>query len=256
MKKKKKAVSFVQKSTTWETPSPTIDTTSDLQKPVEKEEVKIESVDPFELAKAETTSEESQPAKEKSESKRHEDQEKLDQLMTEAKRLVDRDPASHERKLVEWLSLAPQDMGFLSMLTDHYFQTGEHKKALSLLKRILDQDKDNHKALRQMWEIYLAQWDVQTAEIMIEKAVKRSKDNPKYLYSLVDIKYNTNSIDDAIFLVEKILKLRPSNVEYLTAAAMLYEAHWDKVKAKKYFFEILQHDPENRVAKKKLIQYK
>jgi tetratricopeptide (TPR) repeat protein len=141
------------------------------------------------------------------------------------------------------------------MLTDHYFQADEHKKALSLLKRILEQQKDNHKALRQMGEIYLKQGDIQTAEIMIEKAVKKSSDNPKYLYSLVDIKYNTDNMEDAIYLVERILKLRPTNVEYLTAAAMLYEKQGDKINAKKRYFEVLQYDPENRVAKKKLVQY-
>jgi Tfp pilus assembly protein PilF len=52
--------------------------------------------------------------------------------------------------------------------------------------------------------------------------------------------------------MEKILKLRPTNVEYLVATAMLYEQKWEIERAKRYYAIIMEYDPDNRTAKRKL----
>jgi tetratricopeptide (TPR) repeat protein len=180
-------------------------------------------------------------------------QDKLDKLRAEALRAKEKGQIDlYEKKLVEWLALEPQYPSFLWLLADHYFHTGKNKKALTLLKRLLDQDKTNHRAMRQMGEIYLTHGDMKTAEIMIEQAVKHQNSNPKYLYSLVDIKYNTDKLEDAIYLMDKILKLRPTNIEYLIATAMLYEKKGDADRARRYYATILEYSPENSIAKAKI----
>lgn len=180
-------------------------------------------------------------------------QDHLNKLRTEALRAKEKGQIDiYEKKLIEWLSLEPQYPEFLKLLADHYFHTNHYKKALSLLKRLLDGDKKNHRAMRQMGEIYLSHGDVKTAEIMIEQAVKYQQNNPKYLYSLVDIKYNTGQVDDAIYLMERILKLRPTNIEYLIATAMLYEQNEDRDRARRYYATILEYDPDNHTAQHKL----
>ncbi|USN56931.1 MAG: tetratricopeptide repeat protein [Candidatus Peribacteria bacterium] len=180
-------------------------------------------------------------------------QDDLDKLRTEALRAKEKGQIDiYEKKLIEGLSLEPEYPEFLTLLADHYFHTNHYKRALSLLKRLLDSDKTNHRAMRQMGEIYLSHGDIKTAEIMIEQAVKYQQNNPRYLYSLVDIKYNTDKVDDAIYLMERILKLRPTNVEYLVATAMLYEQKEDFDRARRYYATILEYDPDNHTAKHKL----
>lgn len=205
-----------------------------------------------------TTSEqtkESSPQKEPSASELQDqkNREKMHKIRNEALRSKEKWQIDiYEKKLIEWLALEPKNNDFLTLLADHYFHTNHYKRALTLLKRLLDQDKINHRAMRQMGEIYLSHGDIKTAEIMIEQAIKHQKNNPKYLYSLVDIKYNSDKIDDAIYLMERILRLRPANVEYLIATAMLYEKVQEKKKAIKIYRTILEYDPENHTAKHKL----
>jgi len=61
----------------------------------------------------------------------------------------------YEKKLIEGLALDPDDKDLNRFLADYYFSTGNHKKALSLLKKIVELDPKDHKAIRQIGEIYL-----------------------------------------------------------------------------------------------------
>jgi len=175
-------------------------------------------------------------------------------IINDAKRLKEKDKKLYEKKLNEGLAINPKNNEILAMLADHYFDKQHNKKAMTLLKRLLDQDQKNHRALWQMGEIYIQNGEHKTAELIIEKAIKLQKDNPRYLYSMVDIKYNTDKIQEAIYLMERILKLRPKNVEYLIAIAMLYEQMDDIQAAKRYYFAVSESDPNNPIAKKRLKQ--
>jgi tetratricopeptide (TPR) repeat protein len=46
--------------------------------------------------------------------------------------------------------------------------------------------------------------------------------------------------------------LRPNNVNYLIALAWLYEEIEDYVNAKKYYFQVLECEPTNTQARRKL----
>lgn len=181
-----------------------------------------------------------------------EEERKIEQIKAIAIRIKQRDTKSYEKKLIEWLAEFPQSIELMSLLADYYIEWKNYKKASTILKTIINQDPENHRALRQLAEIYMEEGERQNAQIMLEKAIRLQKDNPKYLYSMVDIQYNSGNIDDALFLMEKILKLRPINSEYLIATAMLYEEKWEIQIAKKYYFEVLEHEPDNRTAKIKL----
>jgi hypothetical protein len=55
--------------------------------------------------------------------------------------------------------------------------------------------------------------------------------------------------------MEKIIKLRPANTNYLLTLAELYEEIQDIASAKKHYFSILEYEPSNERAKKKLKLY-
>ena len=93
-----------------------------------------------------------------------------------------------------------------------------------------------------------------TAELLIDKAVNLKPDSPKYNLSLVEIYYNTDRIMEAISCMEKVIKLRPTNTNYLFTLAKLYEEIWDIANAKKNYYTILEFEPSNEKAKKKLRQ--
>lgn len=52
--------------------------------------------------------------------------------------------------------------------------------------------------------------------------------------------------------MEKIVKLRPTNSNYALTLAELYEETQDKDSAKKYYFKVLEQEPNNEKAKKKI----
>lgn len=159
---------------------------------------------------------------------------------------------SYEKKLIEWLAIDPENMEFNQLLADLYFTIGNHNKALSLLKKIIEIDSQNHVAIWQIGEIYLITWDFETAELLIEKAINIKPANPKYYISLVEVLYNTNRKSEAINMMEKVVRLRPSNANYIYTLWSLYEEIDDFDSAKKYYFRVLEVEPSNEKAKKKL----
>ena len=160
----------------------------------------------------------------------------------------------YEKKIIEWLAIDPSNLELTKMLADYYFVIWSYKKALPLLKKITEWTPDDHKSLWQIWEIYFINWDNWTAELLVDKAVNLKPDSPKYNLSLVEIYYNTGRMVEAISCMEKVIKLRPTNTNYLFTLAMLYEEIWDIANAKKNYFTILEFEPSNDKAKKKLRQ--
>ena len=158
----------------------------------------------------------------------------------------------YEKKLIEWLALEPRDKDLNKLLADYYFSVDNHKKALSLLKKIVEIDPKDHKAIWQIGEIYLSSWDFETSELLIEKAIAINPANPKYYVSMVELYYNTERKPEAIQKLEQVVRLRPTNAWYLLTLADLYLEVDDLDNAKKYYFRVLEHEPSNEKAKKKL----
>jgi tetratricopeptide (TPR) repeat protein len=69
---------------------------------------------------------------------------------------------------------------------------------------------------------------------------------------MTDIMYNMDEIEQSIEYMKKAIKLRPTNTNYLTALATLYEEILDIETAKKYYFKVIEIDPINNIAKKRL----
>ena len=61
----------------------------------------------------------------------------------------------YEKKIIEGLAIDPNDKDLNKLLADLYFTMGNHKKALPILKKIVEMDPKDHKAIRQIGEIYL-----------------------------------------------------------------------------------------------------
>ena len=158
----------------------------------------------------------------------------------------------YEKKLIEWLAIDPQSIDITRALADYYFASGQSKKALPLLKRVVDYHPDDHKSLRQIAEMYLDAGDFETAEVLVNKACNLDHDNPKYATTMVEIYYNTGRIEDAIALMEQVVKRRPSHIGYREALAKLYEEVQDKELANHCYYAILEIDPQHAKAKKKL----
>ena len=155
----------------------------------------------------------------------------------------------YEKKLIEWLMLEPENKEFTERLSDHYFTNQQYLKAMSLLKKLVNNDPNHHKAIRQIGQIYIHQNDLDTAKILIEKAISEKSDNPKYHISLVDIHYAKNNLTEAIRSMEKVLKLRPKNKNYLLSIATLHEENAEPSKALYYYGKVIELDPLNDQAK-------
>lgn len=61
----------------------------------------------------------------------------------------------YEKKIIEGLAIDPEDKDLNKLLSDLYFTMGNYKKALPILKKIVEMDPKDHKAIRQIGEIYL-----------------------------------------------------------------------------------------------------
>lgn len=158
----------------------------------------------------------------------------------------------YEKKLIEGLALDPENMNFLTLLSGYYFEERQYIKALSLLKKIVNKDKENHKAIRQIGQVYIQQNQPETAQLLIEKAISLKNDHPKYYITLVEIHYENKELIKAIQTMEKVLKLRPTNTDYLLTMATLYEEAKKLSLAHKYYKKVLEIDPGNAHAKKAL----
>ena len=158
----------------------------------------------------------------------------------------------YEKKIIAWLAIDPDDKDLNKLLADLYFTMENYKKALPILKKIVDMDPNDHKAIWQMGEIYLVSSSFTTAELLIQKAIGINPTNPKYYISMVELMYNTDRKHDCILEMEKVIKLRPTNSAYMLTLADLYEEINDMDNAKKYYSRVLEYEPSNEKAKKKL----
>lgn len=158
----------------------------------------------------------------------------------------------YEKKIIEWLAIEPNDRDLNKLLADFYFNLWNYKKALSLLKKIIELDPQDHKAIWQIGEMYLITWDFETAELLIDKAISINQSNPKYYISMVEVFYNTDRKKEAVDMMEKVVKLRPTNATYMLTLADLYTELSDVDNAKRYYFRVLEYEPGNEKAKNKL----
>ncbi|MEI6774880.1 MAG: hypothetical protein WCL18_09245 [bacterium] len=158
----------------------------------------------------------------------------------------------YEKKIIEGLAIDSEDKDLNKLLADLYFTMSNYKKVLPILKKIVDMDPNDHKAIWQIGEIYLTSGDFNIAELLIQKAIGINPNNPKYYISMVELYYNTDRKNEAIMEIEKVIKLRPTNSAYMLTLADLYQEVNDLDNAKKYYFRVLEYEPSNEKAKKKL----
>jgi len=158
----------------------------------------------------------------------------------------------YEKKIIEWLAIDSEDKDLNKLLADLYFTMSNYKKALPILKKIVELDPKDHKAIWQIGEVYLTSGDFEIAELLIQKAIGINPSNPKYYISMVELFYNTERKHEAITEIEKVIKLRPTNSAYMLTLADLYQEINDLDNAKKYYFRVLEYEPSNEKAKKKL----
>ena len=158
----------------------------------------------------------------------------------------------YEQKIIEGLAIDSEDKDLNKLLADLYFTTSNYKKALPILKKIIEIDPNDHKAIWQIGEVYLTSSDFSVAELLIQKAITMNPSNPKYYISMVELFYNTDRKHDAIKEMEKVIKLRPSTSAYMIALADLYQEVNDFDNAKKYYFRVLEYEPSNEKVKKTL----
>lgn len=160
----------------------------------------------------------------------------------------------YEKKLIEGMAFDPHNDEVLRALAEYYFTYNQSKKALPLLKKIVDHHPDDHKALWQIAEIYLEGGDLETSELLTSKALSISPQNPKYAITLTEIYYNTWRLDDAIRSMEDVVKWRPSHVWYREALAKLYEEANEIELAQECYQSLIEIDPNNVRAKKKVLE--
>lgn len=160
----------------------------------------------------------------------------------------------YEKKLIEWLSMEQDNQEFMGMLADHYFGTENYVKALTLLKKIITVQTDNHKAIRQIGRIYQTQKKPDAAQLLVEKALEKKPDHPKYLISLVEIYYDKDEKRSALDIMQRLRKIRPTNIDYLLTVATLHEELNEPTFAKNYYMKILELSPSNEHAKEWLKQ--
>ncbi|MFA7298265.1 MAG: tetratricopeptide repeat protein [Candidatus Absconditabacterales bacterium] len=158
----------------------------------------------------------------------------------------------YEKKIIEGLAIDSEDNDLNKLLAGLYFTMSNYKKALPILKKIVEMDPKDHKAIWQIGEIYLTSADFDIAELLIQKAIAINPTNPKYYISMVELYYNTDRKHDAITEMNKVIKLRPTNSAYMLTLADLYQEINDFDNAKKYYFRVLEYEPSNEKAKKKL----
>ncbi len=180
---------------------------------------------------------------------------KVDRLLIEADRYKNKwDVSNYEKKLVESLSVVPDEPVVLDNLSDLYLNLWKDKKAFPLLKKLIQRDVNNHKAIWNLSKIYLNNSEIDTSLLLIEKAIELKSDNPRYWITKAEIVYNKDNLEDAIECAKSALKLRPENLMYIEGVAMLYEEIWDKTRAKKYRLRILDLEPNYEIAREKLTE--
>lgn len=155
------------------------------------------------------------------------------------------DILGYEKKLVEWITLLPNDIDFQKQLADLYFHQGKYKKAQSLLKKILLDNPSDHYALWQVGEIASVEGNTEDAYLYLQQAYAACDDNPKYCFSLAQWYYDHDALEQALPLMEKMVKIRPKNIEYLVSLSHVQYKMWMIDQARQSLLRALELDPMN-----------
>ncbi len=159
------------------------------------------------------------------------------------------DMLGYEKKLVEGITLLPNDKDFQKNLADLYFHQWKYKKAQSLLKKILTENPEDHNALWQVGEIATEEWHSEDAYVYFKQAYTLCDDNPKYCFSLAQWYYDNDDLENALPLMEKMVKLRPKNIDYLVSLSHVQHKIWLRDEAKQSMLRALELDPMNLTLK-------
>lgn len=151
----------------------------------------------------------------------------------------------YEKKLVEGITLLPNDIDFQKQLADLYFHQGKYKKSQSLLKKILIDNPSDHYALWQVGEIATVEWNNEDAYLYLQQAYATCEDNPKYCFSLAQWYYDHDALDQALPLMEKMVKLRPKNIDYIVSLSHVQHKMWMVDQARQSLLRALELDPMN-----------
>lgn len=151
----------------------------------------------------------------------------------------------YEKKLVEGITLLPNDIDFQKQLADLYFHQGKYKKSQSLLKKILIDNPSDHYALWQVWEIATVEGNNEDAYLYLQQAYATCEDNPKYCFSLAQWYYDHDALDQALPLMEKMVKLRPKNIDYIVSLSHVQHKMWMIDQARQSLLRALELDPMN-----------
>ena len=161
---------------------------------------------------------------------------------------------TYESTLIEALAQDHDDTNILEYLADFYMMDNQPKKALSLYKKIIDQQPDNHVFIRKIAQNYIILQDLETAEVLLDNALSLHPKTPKYAMSLVEIYYKNNRMKDSISLMEDIVLWRWENLSYRNTLVGMYEEQWDYEKIVPAYEDMLLIDPTNITLKRKLLE--
>ena len=171
------------------------------------------------------------------------------QLLFDIYKNTQKDTVNYVRILNEGISRFPEDAYFTLQMTQHYIDTGEKKKAIEFLDKIIENDKDNAELYEFRARLNENIEDVEAAKVDYEKAIAIKPDYAEAYAGIGRLLFNqaytidrfaddipmseTKRYQDevrraneifrqALPYFDKARELEPNNLEYLRNLRALY----------------------------------
>jgi len=151
-------------------------------------------------------------------------------------------------KLLEALSVQPNDASLILSLGNLYFQMGEMASARKEFQKVTYLFPENSSGHSNLAAVYVQEGETERAEQALRKALELQPDDADSLRCLARLYLDDRQYERSLTIFDKVLALQPDDVDSRFAVA---EVHFEagRIEAAKQMLEdVLRYQPDNTAA--------
>ncbi|HEX9656899.1 MAG TPA: asparagine synthase (glutamine-hydrolyzing) [Bacteroidota bacterium] len=151
-------------------------------------------------------------------------------------------------KLLEALTIQPDDAALILSLGNLYFQMGEMASARKEFQKVTYLFPDNSSGHSNLAAVYVQEGETSRAEQSLRKALELQPDDANALHCLARLYLDDRQYERSLTIFDKFLALRPDDIDArFSVAAVHFEAGRIEA-ARQMLKEVLRYQPDNTAA--------
>ncbi len=135
----------------------------------------------------------------------------------------------------------------LSAAAEHYMLGQEHRRAVELLERVLENDPGNVEILVQLSDVLASEGSPELAGVL-DRLLALEPDDARGLFHLATMRQYQGLYDEAIEIIGRSIEIDPGNMRARNLLAILYSLTFQHDRAGAEFRDVIDADPSDSIS--------